>query len=121
MKEKLLIQERIASDIKIYRISFDWHSEEYDFFDSGSVIDCFLTNFPSGFVPIKNGMVKIKCSFSVISMQRPKEARFLQKTFLSVSLKKLFQEESFNFSYLAKRGYKCFNTTEKKSEVRRIE
>ena len=66
--EKSIIQERIG-DIKIYRISFDRHSNEYNSFDSDSVIENFLTNFRSRFNPVTNGMAKNKHSLSVINIQ----------------------------------------------------
>ena len=42
-------------DIKIYWISLNQNSDEYDFFDFDSVIDNFLTNVKNIFVPITNG------------------------------------------------------------------
>ena len=66
VEEKSIIQERIGN-IKIHKISFDQHSN--DFFDCDSVIENFLTYVQSRFVPITNEMTKVECSFSVINIQ----------------------------------------------------
>lgn len=50
-------------------ISFDEHEEEYDFSDSDSIIENFLRNVRSRFVPSDNKVTRIKCSFSFVNKQ----------------------------------------------------
>ena len=68
VEKKSIIQERVGN-IRVYEISFSQHSDDYDFFESNFVIETSLTDVRNRSVPITNGMAKIKCSFSLISIQ----------------------------------------------------
>ena len=120
LEKKSLIQERTGS-IKIYRISFERHSNEYDFINSNSVIYNFLTNVQSRFVPIPNGMVKIKCSFSMINTQSPTDGFDVPFSSLKYRLTEAHKTKHFKILFILVLGMTKKESNDKCREGKLLE